>query len=284
MDENQQVIEKHELQGQITSIELEKLVKSDWNPNVMNAKQFDRLCRELQETGFVEPLQVFPLEDGTFQLIGGHHRLEAAKVLGYPSVPCIVLKGDQFKNEDYLKFANMKLNVIRGEISPQKFVNMYLDLSKRHEKDAMMESMGFVDEEQFKVLLGDLKKEIDKSDLPDKIKEKFKETANELKTIDDISNILNFLFNKFGNTLNYGFMVLVYGGHDHVYVSLEDKNFKKTVDSLQDICKENQLQIDPFFKELVTKDKIEELKTKYIQERQSQPAAPVEAPAQETVQ
>jgi hypothetical protein len=283
MDELKEV-EKHELQGQIINVELEQLVKSEWNPNVMTAKQFDRLCRELQENGFVEPLQVFPLATGGYQLIGGHHRFEAAKVLGYPTVPCIVLDGDKFKDQDNLKFANMKLNVLRGEISPEKFVNMYLDLSKKHDKETMMEAMGFADEDQFKRLLGDLKSEIEKSDLPDKIKEKFKETANELKTIDDISNILNFLFNKFGNTLNYGFMVLVYGGHDHVYVALEDKNFKKTIDGLQDICKENQLQIEPFFKTLMTKEKIEELKTKYIQERQSPGEIPVEAPAPEAVQ
>lgn len=191
--------EKHKLQGEVRDIELGNLIKSDWNPNEMSAKEFDRLAQELQESGVVDPIQVFPIEGSSqYQIIGGHHRVDAAKVLGWPTFPCVVLDGAAFKSDDHLKFSNMKLNVIRGKISPDKFIKLYEDLSKRYSDDAMRDAMGMVDQSAFETLLGTLKKEIKESNLPPQIKEKFEETANELKTIDDISNILNYMFSHYG--------------------------------------------------------------------------------------
>lgn len=264
-------LEKHKLQGEIRDIDLEKLLRSDWNPNVMSAKEFDRLTEELAESGVRDPIQVIPLGDDNYRILGGHHRVEAAKVLGWPTFPCLIIDDvNLIQDEDLQKFVNMRLNVIKGKISPEKFLKLYNDLSKKFEDDALQALMGLTDQDAFKLLLGDLKKDIDKSDLPDKIKEKFKETANELKTIDDISNILNYLFNSYGNTLTHGYMILVYGGQDHVYISLEDKDLKKKVHYLTETCSEKKIPIEPFFKRFLDKNEIDNIALELIKMRQSE--------------
>lgn len=264
--------DKSKLQGTLADVEIEKLIGAEWNPNEMNEKEFDRLTHELTDTGVLDPIQVVDRGDGLYDILGGHHRVAAAKVLGWATFPCVIIPQEKFKElseihkvdpKDLQKFVNMRLNIIKGKISPAKFVKMYEDLSKKYSDDAMKEMMGFVDQTQFETLLGDLKKDIEKSDLPDVIKDKFKETANELKTIDDISNILNFLFSKYGNTLDYGFMVLVYGGQEHIYVSLEDKIFKKRLKKLQEICSEKNMNMEWFFREVLEEKSIEAMAEKF---------------------
>lgn len=84
-------IEKHKLQGDIKDLPLDSLVKSEWNPNVMNSKEFDMLTMELDDNGVLDPIQVIPLDDGRYKIIGGHHRVDAAAVLGWPTMPCLVI-------------------------------------------------------------------------------------------------------------------------------------------------------------------------------------------------
>lgn len=284
--------DKSKLQGRVADVKIEDMVGAEWNPNVMNEKEFDRLTHELSDTGVLDPIQVVDRGDGKYDILGGHHRVAAAKVLGWETFPCVIIPQEKFKelsethkveSDDLQKFINMRLNIIKGKISPDRFVKMYESLQKKYSDEAMQEMMGFVDTSAFEALLSDLKKDIEKSDLPDVIKDKFKETANELKTIDDISNILNFLFSKYGNTLDYGFMVLVYGGQEHIYVSLEDKIFKKRLKKLQDVCTEKGMNMEWFFKEALADKNIDELAAKFAANpptKEEKPAEAAPAPAE----
>lgn len=51
-----------------------------------------RLKESIQKRGFLEsfPLLVTPLEDGTYQLIAGNHRYEAAQALSLAAAPCLL--------------------------------------------------------------------------------------------------------------------------------------------------------------------------------------------------
>ena len=81
------------LAGEFMDLDIEVLDASDWNPNQMDDKQFDRLVREIDESGMIDPIQVVPTDDGRYRIIGGHHRTNACKLLGYETIPCIVLNG-----------------------------------------------------------------------------------------------------------------------------------------------------------------------------------------------
>jgi site-specific DNA-methyltransferase (adenine-specific)/modification methylase len=72
-------------------IPLEKIV-SRLSVRRISTSGVARLQESMKWAGFLEnyPLTVVPLGDGTYQLIDGNHRYEAAKGLGLVSVPCVI--------------------------------------------------------------------------------------------------------------------------------------------------------------------------------------------------
>lgn len=63
------------------------LVANPWNSNRVNRENFEKLKKSLRELGSFKPVVVRELADGRLQILGGYHRVEAAKELGFPSVP-----------------------------------------------------------------------------------------------------------------------------------------------------------------------------------------------------
>jgi ParB-like chromosome segregation protein Spo0J len=64
-----------------------KLKPYDRNPRTHSATQVGRLVDSLKEFGFTNPILI----DDKYNIIAGHGRLEAAKILGLDTVPTIKL-------------------------------------------------------------------------------------------------------------------------------------------------------------------------------------------------
>ena len=79
--------------------------------------------------------------------------------------------------------------------------------------------------------------------MPKEIADKFGEAAKEAKSVEDLSLILNHLFNKYGDTLKYSFMVFTYGGREHLYVAMNPKT-KKAMDKVTAFCKEQEIDLN----------------------------------------
>lgn len=80
----------------VQTIGLDKLVAHPDNPNKMSRGNFAKLVRNIEKGGRYEPLIVrpSPYEDGFFQILNGHHRLEALAKLGHKSADVIVWNVD----------------------------------------------------------------------------------------------------------------------------------------------------------------------------------------------
>jgi site-specific DNA-methyltransferase (adenine-specific)/modification methylase len=68
----------------------------------LSASGVARIQASMERSGFLDnfPLVVTPFGDGTYQLIEGNHRYEAALAAGFPTAPCIV-KTDLSEQERY---------------------------------------------------------------------------------------------------------------------------------------------------------------------------------------
>ncbi|MCX5634732.1 MAG: ParB N-terminal domain-containing protein [Planctomycetota bacterium] len=73
----------------IQSISLDRLIAHPDNPNRMSKGNFSKLVRNIERTSLYEPLTV-RRHGENFQIINGHHRLEALKKLGYAAAECVV--------------------------------------------------------------------------------------------------------------------------------------------------------------------------------------------------
>lgn len=71
----------------IEQTRIDKLVPYENNPRTHSAVQIERLVNSLKEFGFTNPILI----DDDCNVIAGHGRLEAAKIVGLKTVPTITL-------------------------------------------------------------------------------------------------------------------------------------------------------------------------------------------------
>lgn len=209
------------------------------NPNEMSEDEFNMLYDNVERVGITDPIFVVPHpenEDG-YRIIGGEHRWEVAKLLGFEEVPVTIVEDEDF-TVDEQKFQMVRHNIIHGKMSPKKFMDLYSSLQDEYSQEVAAEMFGFTDAEEFQKLIAATKKE-----LPKEFHEDFDAAKGELKTIDDLANLLNGLFSKHGDTLPYGYMIFDFGGKESVWLRLptSDLNMMKGIGA---ICMEANCSMD----------------------------------------
>jgi ParB/RepB/Spo0J family partition protein len=124
------------LQGKdIVQVPVEKLEPNDWNPNKMTEGGFNELVDEIRDDDFDDPLKVVPhpdpakADDGYFRIIDGEHRWHAAKVLGLPTLPCVVK--DQWEDEHTQQLKTVRRNLLRGELDRTRFTKLVHRMNER---------------------------------------------------------------------------------------------------------------------------------------------------------
>jgi hypothetical protein len=256
------VTEKTAMNIQDLSIEI--LDECPWNPNEMDDLSFNRLYDELNENGFIDPIQVVPIDNGRFQVLGGNHRFKAAKLLGinderFKKIPCVVLSEEKWKDEDLRKFVNLRLNVLRGKLNPTKFVDLYKDMVQKYGDDALQELMGFTSTDAWDKLVGSVRDALAKTGLPEDLVDKFDDkTKKEIKTVDGLAGILKGLFTEYGNTLPFGFMVFTFGGQDNIYVKL-DEELKDKMWQIKERCYESKVDVADVLNEIISVEKLDQI-------------------------
>ncbi len=96
------------MENKIQQIAVSRLVAHPDNPNRMSGSTFAKLVRNIERTGRYEPLIVRPFrrKKGRFQIINGHHRLEALKKLGHKTAAVIVWDVDDEQTDILLATLN----------------------------------------------------------------------------------------------------------------------------------------------------------------------------------
>ena len=130
-------------------------------------------------------------------------------------------------------------------MSPAKFMKMYEQAATKYGQEILQESFGFAHEEEFRKLVNEVKKS-----LPKEMQKDFTNAAKELKTIDDLSRLLNRLFTQYGDTLPYGFMCFDFGGKESIWLRMNSKT-KDAVMALGKLCMEEKRTMDDLLGGLV---------------------------------
>jgi hypothetical protein len=96
------------MESTIQQVAVSRLVAHPDNPNRMSGSTFAKLVRNIERTGRYEPLIVRPYrrKKGRFQIINGHHRLEALKKLGKRKAAVIVWDVDDEQTDILLATLN----------------------------------------------------------------------------------------------------------------------------------------------------------------------------------
>ena len=220
-----------------TLIPVEEIEENSWNPNEMNAEEFELLVQEIREVGFIDPVQVVPMVDGGYRLLGGAHRWRAAKLLGMDEIPATILSDAKWQEEDLQKFVTVRLNQLHGKANTQKMIVLYKEMEQKYGEKSLQRMFAYTDEDAWKKLVTTMKKAVQSSGLPKTAQQQFNAEADSAKTIADLSHILNTIFNQHGDTLEYSFLVFSFGGKEHLYIAMSKKT-KNQLDKLIQHCKE----------------------------------------------
>lgn len=237
--------QKHDLKY----IPIEQFAPNPWNPQKMDEATFNRLVDEIKENGCIAPLQAVLHEDGAYRIIGGEHRWRASQQAGLEELPALILTGKRWSDEDLQKFVTVRLNIISGDLDPERFTKLYHEMAEKFGKDAMQSMFAFTDTRAFQKLIGTMKRGI-KQSLPKGAQQEFEEKAKEAKTVEDLSAIIQMLFAKYGDTVPKSYMVFTHGKQEHVYVQMNPKT-KRSLDKVLNYLRESGEDINDFFAPLL---------------------------------
>ena len=85
---------EYEAEGVYREIEIRRLIAWDYQPfHLYSEDEMAMMILSIQRSGVITPVIVREREGGThFDIISGHHRVEACRILGMETVPCVIRK------------------------------------------------------------------------------------------------------------------------------------------------------------------------------------------------
>lgn len=122
---------------------------------------------------------------------------------------------------------------------------------ERHSFEDVAEEMAFTDPDELTEMIEAARDSLDPS-----MQNEFDKAKDEIKTVDDLTNLLNRLFTRFGDTLPANFMMLDFGGKKHLWVRMRKEDFPKIQSLAHDIMGYG-VTFDSFLSHLLTTVPIE---------------------------
>ena len=237
-----------ESEDRLEWIPTDKFIPNDWNPQTMDQPTFTRLCREIRETSFSDALTVIDQEDGTYLILGGYHRWRAAQHEGIDKLPALVKPKGKW-SEDYQKFVTVRLNVLKGEIDPEKFIALKNSLHGRYNEEVMQDMFAMMDQKYYKKLVGKVGRSL-KGLVSDQKQKEFEARAQTAETVNDLSQILGEILNEKGHTLSQGYMVFSFGKKTHIYVEMTSPVVRQ-MHRVLDYCEASGVNLNEFMLPLI---------------------------------
>jgi hypothetical protein len=230
----------------VYDIPIDKITLWEENPNVQDDKTFDLLVEKIRTDGFDEPVHVAPdpRKTGWYTMVSGEHRYKAAKLLKFKKLPAIIhYDWDETKRD----IEGMARNNLRGTTDPEKFVRLYDKLKRAGLEEALIKAqMGFTKEQAFKKLYAGVEKSVTPAQ-----RKKLQDAKETIKSVDDLSAVLNGIFREGGTDMDKGFLVFSFEGKKHHYVPI-DRDTEKRLAALEAKCAENGVAMATVVKEWVT--------------------------------
>lgn len=241
------------LGGTYTELDIGLIDHNPWNPNEMKEREFERLIREISESGMIAPIQVVPM-NGRYRIIGGAHRFQVCQLLEYETIPAVILSDEKWQDEGLQRLETVRLNIIKGGLNAEKMIELYNDVSDQYGDEAMADLLGFTDERALAKIIGDVKRTMKDDGLPDEAIDELDHQAEKIgdsgKFLDRLGEILEKIYTTYGSTVDNRFIYFDWGGKRHLYVEVTGPTFKR-VQGVMDKVAALGLNADKFFKGLM---------------------------------
>lgn len=96
-------------ENKVRQLPIDKIKPNKMQPRVeFIEEKLESLAQSIKENGILQPLTVRRVAQSEFELISGERRLRASKLLGFTTVPCIVLSCDDKQSAVYALIENLQ--------------------------------------------------------------------------------------------------------------------------------------------------------------------------------
>lgn len=180
---------KNDSESTVVEIDEELLVPFRNHPfEIYGGEVKEKLIASIKVSGITNPIIVRKTSSGKYEVLSGHNRLDAARIIGLEKVPCIVkMLPNDYEAVQMLITANTQRKTIRESEKAKAFKLQYDTLADRHTPGNAIEKIAEDYQESYKTvqryvkigsLSQDLLEAMDKGKLP-------KGSAYEVAFLDD---------------------------------------------------------------------------------------------------
>lgn len=112
----------------------ESVSANDYNPNSVAPPEMRLLRHSIESDGFTQPIVVWEVEPGRYEVVDGFHRHLVGKQLGMTHLPVVVINQDRTDRGDRIA-STIRHNRARGKHRVDAMADIVLDLSRRNWSD-----------------------------------------------------------------------------------------------------------------------------------------------------
>jgi len=175
----------------VEDIHVDLVVPNPDNINEMDEKTFSFLLENIREVGLIDPIQVIPIQEGKYFIMGGEHRWRAAKELGYHFIPSVILTDTKWTDSDYTDLISFRMNVLRGSQKPEKFLKVYDRMAAKFGSEKLQEVFQIADKVLWKKLTKSLTKGMKEQGVPEAVVASIQDASDKAKSFESFNKKLS---------------------------------------------------------------------------------------------
>lgn len=107
---------------------------NDYNPNKVAPPEMELLKVSIGEDGYTQPIVVWKMDDGAYEVIDGFHRHLVGKNMGLPMLPVVVANKDRTDKADRIA-STIRHNRARGKHQVAAMSDIVVELKRRNWSD-----------------------------------------------------------------------------------------------------------------------------------------------------
>ena len=180
----------------VKDIHVDSLVPNERNTNEMATAMFNRLVQEIKEVGFLSPLNVVPIADSKYFILGGEHRWKAAREAGMTYVPCCIHADERWKDMDEVDLETFKLNAISGEVNGEKFCKLYQRMCEKIGAERARDALAVTDGGKWKQLTKGIKIALKEQGATQDVLDEVEEASEKAKDPNDLHKKIDRILKK----------------------------------------------------------------------------------------
>lgn len=184
----------------IEDIHVDLVVPNPDNINEMDEKTFGFLVENIKEVGLIDPVQVIPISDGKYFLMGGEHRWKAAKEIGYTYIPAVVLTEERWSDADYTDLISFRMNSLRGMQKPERFLKVYDRMALKFGTEKLQEVFQIADRVLWKKLTKNLTKGLKDNGVPEEVLSGIESASEKAKSFEAFNKKLNKILSEYSQS------------------------------------------------------------------------------------